>query len=212
MSSSCDVFRSARVLRGVRAEQAALPDIPVPVAAVPRDTEADRAAALEAELRAGFQAGYEEGLRAAHDEMAAQHAALAARAAALLRSLGAAAAALEARTLAELGSVEDAIVAGAIELAEAVLGRELAGDRAAADAVARALALAPRNVEVTVYVHPGDLAVLDASGVPANVTLAADAGLAPGGCTAEVGDCTIDARIPEALDRARAAAGIEDAR
>lgn len=204
MSSSCDALaRPPRVLRGAAASLAALPELP-PARVEPAAAGADPAA-VEAELRAGYEAGFAEGLRAAQQEAAAQHAVLAARAASLLRSLGRAVEALEARTVAELGAVEDAIVAGALALAEAVVGREAAGARGAADAVARALALAPRTVEVTVRLHPDDFALLDAGGVPAGVTFAADQAVARGGCVAEAGDCTVDARLPEALERAREA-------
>ena len=209
MSSSCDTApRATRVLRGASAPAAAFAELP---AFEPRRTPGappDPAAAearVEAEMRAGFEAGYAEGLQEAHRQAAADRAAVAARAAVLLDELARAVQDLHARTAAEIGAVEDAIVDGALALAEAVLGREADEARHARDAVARALALAPRNLDVAVHVHPADAGLLDAATLPPGVTVVADPTVDRGGCLAEVGDCTIDARLGAALDRAREA-------
>ena len=55
--------------------------------------------------------------------------------------------------------------------------------------------------------HPGDLALLDASALPPDgrVTLVPDPGVERGGCVLEGGATTVDAQIGEALQRARAA-------
>lgn len=202
MSSSCDTTRSPRVLRGAAASRAPLHELPVEPAGGAR---VDGPAAREAAARAGFEAGFAEGLRAGRQQAVADAAATAAQVATLVRQLGGAVQDLAARTAAELGAVEDAIVAGALDLAEAVIGREVDQRRAGPDAVARALALAPRGVEVTLHVHPADVEIVEAGGLPAGVTLVADATVGPGGCLALVGDCTIDARLGAALERAREA-------
>jgi flagellar assembly protein FliH len=100
------------------------------------------------------------------------------------------------------------VTAGAaFTLAEAVVGRELAlAVNPGRDAVARALALSPDGVELTLRLNPDDAAVLDADSLPAGraVTVIADATLAAGDCVADAGWSHIDARIGTALDRVRA--------
>lgn len=208
MSSSCETApRSTRVLRGALVAAAAFAELPAdePRRAAQSSDPAAVEARLDAQMRAGFEAGYADGLQEAHRHVAAERAAVAARAAALLDELARAVQELHARTTAEIGAVEDAIVDGALELAEAVLGREADDARAARDAVARALALAPRNLDVAVHLNPADADLLDGDALPPGVALVADPTVERGGCLAEVGDCTIDARLGAALERAREA-------
>ena len=200
-SLSSDTARFPRVLRGAAASHALVLELPTEVRVRTRDITEER----DAQLRAGFEAGYAEGLQAGHLQAAADGAVLAGQVGSLLAALGRAAQALETCTTAELGAVEDAIVAGALELAEAILGREVDQDRAATDAVARALALAPANVDIAVHVNPADAEIIEATGLPGNVKLVADPAVIQGGCMARVGDCTIDARLGAALERAKEA-------
>lgn len=151
----------------------------------------------------GHAAGYAAGLRAAELELAARRAVLEAEHSDLLHRLQAAtvsavealatsARALDARVAPVLDDAEEALVATAFELAEAVLGYELRASesvddgshgadatatpdatvtpdvdpragRTARAAVARALAVTDPGDVVTVRLHPADLAQLDAA-------------------------------------------------
>ncbi|WP_159617573.1 FliH/SctL family protein [Arthrobacter zhaoguopingii] len=181
-----------------------------------RDPERER---LEAESRVrGHAAGYAAGLReaAAHAAAAAEQAdeerlaaarTAAARIDAALGVLRSAASALTAASVPVIDSVEDALAAAAFELAEAVIGYELAdGGNSTRSIVARALN-APLPFAVhTVRLHPADLARLTAAGVcPPEVQLVADPALAAGDAVAEYPDGFLDARISTAVARVRAA-------
>jgi flagellar assembly protein FliH len=109
---------------------------------------------------------------------------------------------------------EEDVVALALDLAEAVLERELALQRTPmVEALQRCLRLAPDLGPLTVRLHPGDLASLqEAERLAAlgpvlgdrTVELLPDETVAPGGCVLEAGSCRIDGQIPSALARARA--------
>ncbi|MHA7263895.1 FliH/SctL family protein [Arthrobacter sp. TMN-37] len=181
-----------------------------------RDPERER---LEAESRVrGHAAGYAAGLReAARDAAVAaekaeeEHLAAArdaaARVEAALGVLRSAASALTRASVPVLDSVEDTLLAAALELAEAVIGYELAdGENSTRSIVARALE-APLPFAVhTVRLHPADLGRLRAAGAcPPEVQLAAEPALAPGDAVAEYADGFLDARISAAVARVRAA-------
>jgi flagellar assembly protein FliH len=185
----------------------------------------------------GHAAGYAAGLRAAELELAARRAVLEAEQSDLLHrlqaanisaveALAASARALDARVAPVLDDAEEALVATAFELAEAVLGYELRASesvddgshgadatdpragRTARAAVARALAVTDPGDVVTVRLHPADLAQLDAAtrdSVAAEVSFVADASLARGDAEAERRIGQVDARLGTALDRARTA-------
>lgn len=96
----------------------------------------------------------------------------------------------------------------AVEIAETLVGHHLqVADCAATDAVARALEAVPREADVVLRLHPDDAALAPQSarelapGV--RVRVVADPSVEAGGCVAEVGDRTVDARIGPALDRVR---------
>lgn len=102
----------------------------------------------------------------------------------------------------------------ALEIAEAVLGRELAAlDDVAAEAVRRAAQVAPVDVPLTVRLHPQDLADLDEQAVSEStlrdrsVTWVADAGVARGDALVETGTGVVDAGIGTALQRVRGVLG-----
>jgi flagellar assembly protein FliH len=145
---------------------------------------------------AGWQAGFEQGREAASRQIAR-----------VLDSLSAAAADLRCRAAVDMAEAEDAIVAGAVELAELLIGREisLTADPGA-DAIARALALVPGDAGITVRLSPVDAGHLGPGAVPAGreITLVADATVETGGCVVEAGATSIDAQLGPALARARA--------
>ncbi|ROS25783.1 FliH/SctL family protein [Cellulomonas sp. PhB150] len=179
---------------------------------------AARDEAYEDARSAGFAAGYAAGARRAAQEADAQAARVVRAAAAdaedaarqvaeVLVALDRAAAAVRAIVAPVLADATLALHEGALTLAEAVLGVELADDeRSASAALARVRAAEPGPGPVTVRLHPRDLAALLTS--DADVTdlrLEADAGLAPGDAVAEHAEGHLDARVGAALGRARAA-------
>lgn|GEM_PF-727855 len=179
----------------------------------------DRAASDHARAE-GFAAGFAAGAREAA-RVAEQHAreALAARlaqeseAAAVttraLDVLATCAAAARVRTEPVVADLQARLQLAALELAEALLGAELADhDRSARAALTRALLHADAIEDVTVRLHPSDLAALRASGADAprdGVALVADPTLTPGDAVAEHADGYLDARLTTAVARARQA-------
>lgn len=115
-------------------------------------------------------------------------------------------------TLAQVSAaVEGHAVGTALELAEAVLGREVAlATDPALDAVRRALALMPAQHVVTLRLHPLDLGTLDAAALTElteasghTVRLVDDASLGRGDAVAESDTCVVDASVDAALGRVR---------
>ena len=177
------------------------------------DVPADRIAHAQ-----GHSAGYTAGVRKAaaeaearRAEMEAEHAAVLAHALArtdrALAALAAAAAALDAAVLPVLAESEDTLVAAALDLAEAILGRELADDQTGARAaLARATAGTHRAGTRTVRMHPADLSVLtDAEKAAAGVVFFEDPSLNRGDAFTEFETGYLDARIASALGRTRGA-------
>ncbi|MGV8968424.1 MAG: FliH/SctL family protein [Cellulomonas sp.] len=196
---------------------------PSPLGGVPSQRSDSGSDAARA---AGWSAGWAAGARAAADAAALQRRTLdeAQRLAELTRAARADAALLVLRSAAEsvtrqvvpvLSQAAAALDDGAVALAQAVLGRELAdSDDGARLALARALSLPPDVGVQTVRLHPLDLQVLIGAGVlaelPAGIELVADRTLSPGDAVAEFPDGFLDARIGTAVDRARCA--LEDLR
>jgi len=194
----------ARVLRGLTFSRGASPldaELPGPAA------EVDPALAAVEERRGyddGYGTGLAEGLAAGRAAAAAETAAALTRLEALGRTLAEAADDLRRRQALELAGLEDALARTAVDLAAAVVGRELQLSASpGSDALARALALVPAGCAAVARLHPDDVAsVGDLSGA---VTVIADPAVEPGGCILEVGDSRIDAQLGSALDRVRAA-------
>ncbi|MFK0007032.1 hypothetical protein ACIQTZ_08260 [Paenarthrobacter sp. NPDC090520] len=166
----------------------------------------------------GHAAGYAAGMQAAaaeqrrlREQLLAEHAerldagrSAVARAVAVLE---AAASAAQRRQEVAVAGIEHVLAAGALELAEAILGYELAhGERTARAALDRALGQGDGTV-TAVRLHPGDVAALEAAGVvpPAGVELKADPALNPGDAVGDYPHGWIDARLGSAVDRARQA-------
>ena len=107
-----------------------------------------------------------------------------------------------------LADVEDTVVELALSIAGTVLDRELATRTdPGADAIARALALAPADCPATVRLHPDDvLALGDLIGVAQgrDLVVVADPAVEPGGCVAEAAGRQVDAQVGPALARVAA--------
>ena len=165
----------------------------------------------------GHAAGYAAGLRAAADEIDARAARLDAEHAAAVSHgqarvdhavavLGAAAAALDERTVPVRRDAENTLVTTALDLAEALIGHVLDdAEKSARFALGRALDHATAAQPHSVRMNPDDLAVLDAATrAQAGVDFAADPSLARGDAITEFPDGFLDARIGTALARAKA--------
>lgn len=172
---------------------------------------------IDAAKERGYATGYAAGARRAEEDLAARLAQIeqeradekAAVALALdtaLNALNTAATHVAAQTVPALADAEDTLAAAAYDLAEAVLGRELStGEDTAKDALARVLGHPEAGQILTVRLHPDDLAVVDgvAELVSRNITLIADPALDRGDAIAEMTAGLLDARLGEALQRAR---------
>ncbi len=222
MSSSPD--GRPPVLRGDLASEAPAASFGIDLR---RETPVDSAPverAKEAARTAGYAEGWAQGQRAAalaaqaaQDQAeAAEQAYDARRAAALaqaVNAVGQAAAAFEGRLLPTVAELQDLIVAHALDLAEAIVGRELSEPQGrGTDAVRRAIAAAPDQVDITVRLNPDDYRNIMGSATDADynyegrpVHLRPDPDLAPGDAVAEAGPTTVDATIATAFQRARAA-------
>ena len=180
-----------------------------------------------AEARAvGYAQGWAHGLRDATESQAGERAAAVAdrallrsrqeqQVASALQALQEAAADLRQSTMRVTDDIEDQILSAAVEVAEALLGRELRDrDVAASAALARVLQLAPANEPVTVWLHPADHETLTAppgTALIGSVESATGRGLAfeidpelqPGDARARCGSTTIDARLSAGVARLR---------
>ncbi|MCA5895133.1 hypothetical protein LEP48_17520 [Isoptericola sp. NEAU-Y5] len=173
-------------------------------------------ARLEASASArGYAAGYAAGARAAREEAAALRARLTAqderraaehteRTARARQLLDAAARSLTERTVPVVTEAQDAVLAGALDLAEAIVGVHLADPPHAAHAALARATSDPQGAVVAVRLHPDDVQLLADTGV-ADVPLVPDRTLRPGDAVAELEQGFLDARVRTAVERARAA-------
>src|SRR4051812_38130715 len=227
MSSSPDAKPPASAPPGVRgtvAESAAAARFAVDLRReVPPDS-APIERAKERARTAGYAEGWAQGQRAAALEAqeaaerarALEHAHEQRRAAALaqaVNALGRAVTSLETQLMPTLHELQEAVLAHAFELAEAIVGRTLDDPaQRGADALRRAMAAAPEQGEIVVSLHPDDYRNLVGSSSDADynyggrpVHLRPDPSLRPGDATAETGSTTVDASIAAAVQRAREA-------
>jgi flagellar assembly protein FliH len=164
----------------------------------------------------GFAAGWAEGLRASAQRSSMaygeQTRALQHRSDTLLAAQRSALSALQeavgrcADTTSALhAELTAAAVDLALQIAEAVLGRELEiATDPGSDALRRALVGIPIDVPVIVRLHPADLDVLDRDVVADRpVTFVADATITSGDALVETEDGIVDAGIAAALERVR---------
>jgi flagellar assembly protein FliH len=199
MSSSADLIRAFQPARlGMAAE-----------------AEDVRAAAKAS----GYAAGWAEGRRTAAAEAQAEKRRLDTedarlRQATRARADAAISAAVEdwtRRTTPVLDDLADLVVDAALDLAEAIIGRELSASarpETARLALRRALAPLAPGTPVVVRMNPLDLAAIDTKTAHEGhlVELVADPALATGDAVAEQDGATVDARVSSALARARAVA------
>jgi flagellar assembly protein FliH len=168
----------------------------------------------------GHAAGYAEGLRVAEAGAAADAARARVEREALredavtaltaaVDALGTATRRFAASSAPVLAAADDALRAAAIELAESIIGIELAnGETSARAAIARALSSAAEETITTVRLSPVDLAVIGAHGITVpEVRLVADPTLSPGDAVVELEDGRLEARVASSLARARAEIG-----
>ncbi|MCK4177617.1 FliH/SctL family protein [Aciditerrimonas ferrireducens] len=221
MSSSSPTTRArrpaGRVWRDLEEDQVTalgLASLPVPGATATYQEEPP-APSLEEQLalaRAeGFAEGRQVGRSEAEDEARRE---VVEAIGTLSEALRQAVAAWKVAGAAAVQVAEEDVVALALDLAEAVLERELALQRTpVVEALQRCLRLAPDLGPLTVRIHPEELASLqEAEGLAAlgpvlgdrTVEVVPDETVAPGGCLLEAGPCRIDGQIPSALARARA--------
>jgi flagellar assembly protein FliH len=208
MSSSADLRIGAPrvgILRGlVPSAEPVVTDARAGLRGGPVGAAVARDARLAAE-EAGYADGYAEGLAAGEAAAQAQAAALHEGMRAALAGLQQAAADLRVREAASLADVADQAAALALDIAEAVLGREIASSAdPGRDAIARAIGFVPEEGAVTVRLNPADHGRLGdvADLLPGrDAALVADPSVGSGGCVVQVGATRIDAQISAALHR-----------
>jgi flagellar assembly protein FliH len=212
------------VLRGNLADTAAAARFGTDLRREPPIDSAPVERAKQQARTAGYAEGWAQGQRAAGLEAEAaadraralEHAHEQRRTAALAQSvnaLGRAVTGLETQLMPTLHELQEAVLAHAFELAEAIIGRALDDpDHRAADALRRAMAAAPDQGEIVVNLHPedyrnlvGDTGSADHNYAGRPVHLRPDPALRPGDATAETGSTTVDASIAAAVQRAREA-------
>jgi len=193
-----------------------------PFARVVIDGGHDAAPRRDAELR-GYAAGYAAGARraermleerraaletAARQQRDAAAAAEAAREARLDRVISA----LDARLEPALESARTTLLACAVELAEALLGRELADDELPARAIAARVIAHDQEREATrVRVHPAEASDVALMLTGRSIDVVGDPAIARGDAIAELPSGFLDARITTALARVRRALAEGDA-
>lgn len=163
---------------------------------------------FERGLSEGFEQGRREGLAAgAIEAVGAAEARIVARVEGALAALDRARHDLERRDGMSVADIERGVVDLALGLASTILQREVAASvDPGADALRRALELAPARGHVVARLAPDDVERLAdlASIAPGRpVEIVADPTLSSGGCIVEVGSASIDASIEGALARAR---------
>lgn len=166
--------------------------------------DAGYAEGVEAGRADGLRAGHAEGLAAGRSEATIEVQAMVSPA---LTALDQAVADLARRETVAIADIESVVVDLALELAAAVLEREVTvAENPGREALARALALAPDHHDVVVRLNPADLEVIgEVSEMRPgrDLILASDPSVGRGGCLLEAGAATVDARIEAGLDRAR---------
>jgi flagellar assembly protein FliH len=163
----------------------------------PEFSEADRA------RREGYEAGQRDASERTGDlERQRLHA--------LATAVGDTARAINAERAAAVNVAENDVLELALQLAEAIIGRELElSSKPWRDAMRRALMLAPPETEIRLRLHPDDAAAAHTDETLMNdlsplVRIVPDHSVERSGAIADAGSCRIDAQISSALERVRA--------
>jgi flagellar assembly protein FliH len=123
--------------------------------------------------------------------------------------LGRAADGFRQREAVSVAEVEDVVVDLALQVARAVLDREIASSTdPGRDALARALVLAPTDCPATARLHPDDAAALgpvDDLAAARRLVVVPDPSVERGGCVVDAAGRQIDAQVGPALARVAAA-------
>lgn len=170
-------------------------------------------AAEQARLLA-FEKGYNDGLEQARRdvEIATDEANKAVRRA--LAALAQAADGFDQREAVAISDVEDAIVTAAFEIAQAVVQHELnAMSAPGAEAIARAMQLAPAHGDLVVRMNPQDVETLNTtnfSTTTRQVLIVPDQSIELGGCIVDGGTTQIDARFSAVFANVRTALGLTE--
>jgi flagellar assembly protein FliH len=221
MSMSTEPRPGGPVLRGVHTQDVLPARFNVDLRRVPDQSAHDDVAKTRA---AGYAQGWSQGRMAAElavqtareQTVTAERAAVIARVSALQAAATAVAGAaerLERRLAPQIAELEDLILDAAVQIAQALLARELRTAPAGADPVRRAMSLAPADGPAIVRLNPADFQALTGSDLPSYeyehegrlVRLRPDPALAPGDAIAECGSTTVDARLALAVARVREA-------
>ncbi len=164
---------------------------------------------LEIERANAMQQGYQDGILAAKAEVEAALEDANVRVKRLLAALGEAVNDFDQRQTVALHEVEDVIAAGALAIAESVLQREIASATdPGAEAIARALKLAPESGDVVARLHPDDVTTLSMDSIEVTgrqISVVGDPEIEPGGAVLMIGDLRIDAQVSSALKSVRRA-------
>ncbi|WP_166996532.1 FliH/SctL family protein [Paramicrobacterium fandaimingii] len=184
----------------------------------PRITTPESEREVERARLSGYAAGHAEGMRAAAEAAAAQRARIDAENTVLRREqvrqlerateiLDAAALSLAHREETLLSAAQSHVERLAVDLAEAVIARELdSDDESARNALHRALSVVDVHALSAVRLNPADIDVLHRrGGETAPIPLVADPAVAVGDAVAMLEDGTIDARLDAAFARVRSA-------
>ncbi|MCU4185030.1 flagellar assembly protein FliH [Acidiferrimicrobium sp. IK] len=160
-------------------------------------------------LAQAHQAGWDAGYQAARAEAdAAANAREAAERRALRDALTDAARSVAAARNAAVETIAAEVAGLAVELAQALVGRELYLSEAAdKEALARALRLAPSGEDLVIRLHPGhglDQSTVAEMAPGVSARIVDDPTVEAGGCVLEAGACRIDSQIGAAVERARA--------
>lgn len=181
----------------------------VPVLHSSRAQEVEAAASAR-----GYAAGYAAGARAAQEgvdrlraSLEEEHARRAAEQVESIRRtvvlLHEAARALAERTVPVVEAAQEATLRGALDLAEAIVGLQLADRSLAAHAALARVTSSAEAAIVEVRLHPDDVRLLTEAGVREPV-LVPDASLRRGDAVADLEKGYLDARVGAAVERARA--------
>ena len=204
MNSSSNRTRG-RVLRDTPFNRADLGTVRSPSA---RDLVIDPAlveSAAEDGYRAGYDEGFAAGLEDAATAIAAREAKRGEQLTRVLAHLADNVDHLDARHRAVIDDIERQIASIAFQIATTLVGRELrASDSLAADAIRRALQLAPPTGAVIARLNADDAASIDdiAAIAPGRaLSIVIDPTLSSGDAIVDIGPTHIDARIQPAMDR-----------